>query len=73
MPQKLKSLEEKDHEITSLKISLQEKSVSCNSLLVDDKAVRFYTGLPTLRVFNLLYEYVEDKVGVMSWQCKHRC
>jgi len=46
---------------------LDTKRTSCKSLLVNDRNVKFYTGLPSKAVFDLLYKYVHDKVQQMHY------
>jgi len=46
---------------------LDTKRTSCKSLLVNDRNVKFYTGLLSKAVFDLLYKYVHDKVQEMHY------
>lgn len=46
---------------------LPKKIPMYERLLTSDKKVRFYTGLPNLKTFNLVFEYMEPKVEKMTY------
>lgn len=60
------SCSQKDIEISELKQRLSTKQNTFANLIQTDKDVLLYTGLPSLAVLELLFEYVEPKVSQMS-------
>ncbi len=64
---KLQELGEKTQRLKKLERHLELQKASCDSLLTDDASVRFFTGLPTKAVYELLWEYVEPKVKDMNY------
>ena len=54
-------------------IEVKSTSFDIDKYVKTDKQVHFYTGLPSEQHFNLLYDYVYDKVKVMSyWRGKYK-
>jgi len=47
--------------------NIGSQDVTADNLLATDKKVRFYTGIQSKAVFDLLYEYVQPKVEKMNY------
>ena len=70
---------EKDKTITLLRAKIlqlerqlkkketEEKKTMYEKLLVSDSKVQFYTGLPNIETFDLLFEFLQGKVAKMSY------
>lgn len=55
-------IQQKEGEIDALSKELKDKTPSCKSLLKNYQSVKFYMGLPSKAVFNLVFEHTEPTV-----------
>ena len=54
-------------------VEVKSNRLDINLYLKNDEQIHFYTGVPTLSHFNLLYDFVYEKVRNMSyWRGKYR-
>ena len=76
MHTRLQNMEDENHQLRVQNVDTGKANLQQNtrkwvsvyqSLLTLDKKVKFYTGLPNLFLFNLLFEMMEHKVKKMSY------